>query len=332
MTVSSWPRVLLLLVAVLLPACVPQQGSAPLEEVTVQLPWTHQYQFAGFYAADQQGLYAQEGLEVNLLASPDPGADVTTPVLDGAADFGVGFAAGLMVGRSQSRPIKAIAVIYQHYPLAFMTLADSGITRPQDFPGRTIRTLTPGGSAIAFQAMMTRLGLDPDSVEQVDVGYDLAPFFAGDLDIWPGYLPNEPLVARQRGYQVNLILPDDYGVHFYGDVVFATDRLIEGNPDLVLRFLRATLRGWQWAIENPQEAGSLVPRYDSTKNAAQQAAMTEASAPLVYTGEDHIGWMRAEIWEGMYGILLEQDLLDQPFAIENAYTMSFLQRIYGVEK
>ncbi len=329
---SSLATLVLLLALAVLPACVPQHSAPPPEHVTVQLAWAHQYQFAGFYAADQQGYYAEEGLDVTLLSRPEVAVDVTASVVDGLADFAVTFGAGLVVDRSRGRPVTAIATIYRRYPLAFMTLAESGITRPQNFPGHTIRTLTPGGSAVAFEAMMTRLGLDPDSVEQVDVGYHLAPFFAGELDIWPGYLPNEPLTAREEGYEVNLILPDDYGIHLYGDVLFAADRLIEENPDLVLRFLRATLRGWQWAIENPQEAGPLALKYDSTLDAAQQAAMMEASVPLVYTGEDHIGWMRDEVWQGMYDILLEQALLDQPFDVHEAYTMEFLEGIYGGEQ
>ncbi|HJX37135.1 MAG TPA: hypothetical protein VJ714_00915, partial [Anaerolineae bacterium] len=80
------------------------------------------------------------------------------------------------------------------------------------------------------------------------------------------------------------------------------------------------------------EAGPLALKYDSTLDAAQQAAMMEASVPLVYTGEDHIGWMRDEVWQGMYDILLEQALLDQPFDVHEAYTMEFLEGIYGGEQ
>jgi NitT/TauT family transport system substrate-binding protein len=322
----------LVVLVTLLAGCGTPQITEPPDEVTVQLAWVHQYQFAGYYAAEEQGYYTEEGLKVTLLSRPEVDVDVTANVVDGLADFGVTFGAGVVVDRSLGRPVTAIAAIYRRHPLVFMTLAESGITRPQDFPGHTIRTLTPGGSAIAFEAMMTRLGMDPDSVEQIDVGYDLAPFFARELDIWLGYLIGEVLTAREQGQEVNLILPDEYGIHLYGDTLFASDQLIRENPDLVLRFLRATLRGWQWAIQNPQEAGALALKYDSTLDAAQQAAMMEASVPLVYTGEDDIGWMRAEVWEGMYDILSEQGLLGKPFDVNEAYTMEFLQQIDGGEQ
>jgi NitT/TauT family transport system substrate-binding protein len=251
--------------------------------------------------------------------------------MDGTADFGVNTGAGVVAARSQGLPITAIATIQRRYPLVFMTLAESGITRPHDFPGHTVRTLAPGGSAVAFQALMTRLGLDPDSVREVDVGYDLAPFLAGEVDIYPCYLTNEVLTARQQGYEVNLILPDDYGVHLYGDVLVTTDQMIEENPDLVLRFLRATLRGWRWAVENPEEAGPLALQYDPALDEAHQAAQMEAFVPLVHTGEDHIGWMRAEVWQGIHDILLEQGLLDGPVEVDEVYTIEFLQKVYEEE-
>jgi NitT/TauT family transport system substrate-binding protein len=321
----------LLLAMAVLAACGPQEVKKPPDEVTVQLAWTHEALFAGFYAADQQGYYAAEGLEVTLLPRPGPGADTIAVVMDGTAAFGVDYGAGLVISRSQDQPTTAIATIYRRHPLAFITLAGSGITRPHDFPGHTIRTLVPGSSAVAFEAMMARLGLDSDSVEQVDVGFDLSPFFAGELDIWPAFMNSTVLTAREQGYQVNLILPEDYGVHLYGYTLFTTEQLIRENPDLVLRFLRATLQGWQWAVENPEEAGPLALKYDPELDAAHQVAVMEASVPLIHTGEDQIGWMRAEVWEGMHDILLEQGLLDEPLDVDEVYTMEFLQKVYGRE-
>lgn len=223
---------------------VPFNKAIAVDRVTVQLNWFHQAQFAGFYAADQLGFYTAEGLEVSLLPLSEPNADVITPVIDGTADFGLNPGTALVTARSQGQPVTAIAAIYRRHPLVFITLAGSGIARPHDFPGHTMRALPPtGGAAIAFQAMMARLVLDPDSVRPVETGFDLSPFFASEVDIWPGFITNEVLVAREQGYQVNVILPEAYGVHTYGDTLFATEQLIRDNPDLVLRFLRATLRG-----------------------------------------------------------------------------------------
>lgn len=322
---------ILLLAGIFLVACEPQETETKLEEVTVQLVWKHQAQFAGLYAAEQNGYYAEEGIEVNFMPRPDPSYDVIEPLVEGSADFGITYGIGILTARSEEVPITAIATVYRRYPLAFIALEGSGITQPGDFPGHTMRATSPGGSSVTFQALMARLGIDPNSVEQVDVGFDLLSFFVGEVDIWPGFITNEVLTAREQGYKLNLILPDDYGVHLYGDTLFTTEEMIEKNPDLVFRFLKATLRGWRWAIENLEEAGVMALEYNPTLNPDHQISMLEASVPLVHTGDDQIGWMRAKIWQDMHDLLLDQELMDEPFNVDDVYTMEFLNEIYKSE-
>ncbi len=310
-------------------ACSRRESSQPLEQVNVQLGWYHQAQWAGYYAADQNGYYKEEGLAVTLLPRPSPKADTIGIVLDGKAHFGSINGIGLIYARSQGRPVAAIASIYRRDPLVFMSLADSGITRPHDFAGRTIAALNPKGSAIVFNSMMARLGLDPDSVEQVARGYDMGPFFSGEVDIWAGFLTDEVLQARERGYEVNVILPGYYGVHLYGMCLFTTEAMIADEPELVLRFLRATLKGWQWSIENFEQAALLAIQYNPKLEKDHETAMMQAGIPLIHTGEDHIGWMKEEVWQLTHAAMLDQDILTDPLDVSQVYTMRFLQQIYG---
>ena len=319
-----------LALALLVGACGPQPAAAPLEKVSVLLDWTHQAQFAGMYVADQKGWYAEEGLQVMLLPRSEPTADLLAPLAEGAAQFGIVEAVLPIRARAAGKPIVALAAVYQRNPSVFITLADSGITRPQDFAGHTMRALQPGaGGDMAFRGMMARLGLDAGSVKQVKTGFDLAPFLTRQVDIWPGFIFDQVLTLRQQGHQVNLIIPDDYGVHFYGDLIATTGRLIEERPDLVLRFLRATLRGWRWAVENPADAGPLALKYDPSLDAAQQAAAMEASVPLIHTGVDPIGWMAPDVWQQTQAMLLAQGLLAQPVDLDAVFTMRFLEQVYG---
>ncbi len=317
-----------LVVAVLLVACGSEEAERPLDVVTVQLSWYHQAQFAGLYAAVERGFYAEEGLEVTLLPKPAPHIDVVGRVSAGEADFGINPAAGVITARAAGGSAVAIAAIYQRHPLVFMTLPGSGIVRPGDFPGRSIRATGPAGTAM-LNSMLTHEGVDVQSIRVVDAGYDLTPFFAGEVDIWPAYMTNEVLAARAAGYDVNLIMPDDYGVHFYGDTLITTDQLIEQEPGLVLRFLRASLRGWEWASRHAEDAAELVLLYDSDLDAAHQTAQLHASLPLMSSGDDPIGWMHPEDWEAMSQILLEQGLVDGPVPAGDVYTMEFLQQIFG---
>ena len=308
--------------------CQIKELEKPPDEVTVQLQWFHGAEFAGFYAADQNGYYADEGLKVDLLPRPKPGTDLIAPVIDEGVTFGMISGAGLLSARSSDKPVIAIASIYRRNPLVFMTLADSGISRPQDFPGRTMRKQGgPGGAT--FNSIMMRLDLDPDSVHKIDTGFDLAPFLSGEVEIWPSYLTDQVLIVQKQGYEVNLILPDDYGIHLYADTLFTTERLIREKPDLVLRFLRATLRGWRWAVENPGDAGRMVLTFDPKADEAHQIDVMNASVPLIHTGEDQVGWMRDDLWRGMHQILLEQGALNQAVDLDKVYTMEFLQQIYS---
>jgi NitT/TauT family transport system substrate-binding protein len=104
--------------------------------------------------------------------------------------------------------------------------------------------------------------------------------------------------------------------------------LVAANPDLVTRFLRATLRGWREAIGDPEAAVSATMTYALEADADLQTRMMEASVPLIHTGEDRIGWMQADVWQGMYDTLEEQGLLDGPFDLNSVYTMQFLDEVY----
>jgi NitT/TauT family transport system substrate-binding protein len=134
--------------------------------------------------------------------------------------------------------------------------------------------------------------------------------------------------AQQAGVGINIIYPDDYGVHFYGHTLFATDDLIAQNPDLVLRFLRATLNGWNYIIQNPTEDGKLVAVYNPKADVALENMRMNVMLPLVNTGEDYIGWMKPEIWSGMEKTLREQSVLAKPLDVTEVYTLQFLQQIY----
>lgn len=306
-------------------ACGPKPAPAPTT-VTVQLAWTHQAQFAGMYAADQKGYYAVEGLAVTFVEG-GPTIDPLEVVRSGKAQFGIPAADVLLLARAAGKPVRAIAVILRRSPRVYVALAGSGITRPQDFVGKTIAVNATGRAP--FEAMMKRVGIQPDQYTLVNSTSDLASFYSGQVQVRSVYLTNEVLTMRAAGYKINIIYPDDYGIHNYGDTLIATDELIAAQPDLVFRFLRATLKGWTYAVEHPSEMGAMVVKYNANADPALENDKMAASIPLVNTGEDHIGWMRPEIWTGMEQILREQGVLTASLDVTQVYTMRFLEETYG---
>ena len=304
--------------------CQTKEPERPPDEVTVQLKWTHTAQFAGYYAAEQNGDYAAEGLEVKFVEG-GRGVDPLAPVLSGATQFGLANPNELILARAEGKPVRAIATIFRRTPLVFFTLAESGITGPQDFVGKSIQV--PSRARPLFRTLIANVGVSPDQLTEFD-SLGLEALYSGEVDVALGFLTDQVLVARQAGYQINVIFPDDYGVHNYNDLIFSTEELIDANPDLVTRFLRASLKGWTYAVENPTEIGKMVAAYDPDADPSQEAAKMEASLPLVHTGEDHIGWMKLEVWAGMEHTLRQQGILDGAVELDRVYTMEFLRQIY----
>ncbi|MBI3002425.1 MAG: ABC transporter substrate-binding protein, partial [candidate division NC10 bacterium] len=170
--------------------------------------------------------------------------------------------------------------------------------------------------------------LDRRQIRVAPYGYDLTPWYTGQVQVWAGYVMNQPVDARLAGHEVRIIFPDDYGVHTYDDILFVSEALLQQRPALIERFLRATLQGWRYAIEHPDEATELTLRVEPKLVPEKQLAMLRASTPLIHTGQDPIGWMRAEIWQEAQGLLLDQRLLPAPVDLSKAYSLQFLQAIY----
>jgi NitT/TauT family transport system substrate-binding protein len=316
-----------LLIATTLVACAPTATSTRvLTPVTVQLRWTHTAQFAGFYAADQNGYYATEGLTVSWREG-GPNVDFVGPAEDGRAQFSIANADALILNRADGKPLRAIATIFRRNPTAVMSLAASAINRPKDLVGKRIEVGRPGFPFA--KTMLARGGINPDQYTLVESSPDLAALYTGKVDARFVFVTDQVLTAQAAGYKVNLIYPDDYGVHFYADTLFTTDDLIAKNADLVRRFQRATLKGWTYAVENPTTIGAIVVKYNPTADPALENVKMIASIPLVNTGEDFIGWMKPEIWTGMEKTLREQNVLTKPVDVAQVYTLQFLKELYG---
>jgi NitT/TauT family transport system substrate-binding protein len=317
----------ILLLVLFIAGCTPQEVKKPLDEVTVQLKWVHQAQFAGLYMAQEKGYYSDENINIKFIEG-GPGISLTEPLMDGQADFSILSPEELIVKRSEGLPIVAIATTYRRSPVIFASMADSGIMRPADFIGKTVSLLGQTEAEIEFYAMMKKLGLDISKVKLIKYNPEYTEFLNGDADVMYLYMTAGLIKVQQKGYKLNLIWPGDYGVKFYADTVITNENLISQNPDLVTRFLRATLKGWKDTIGDSEAAVETTLKYAKIKDKALQLAMMDAQVPLINTGEDHIGWMKAEEWQAMYQTMLDQKLISAPLDYNKLYTMEFLNKIY----
>lgn len=293
----------------------------PLRDVTLGLSWVHQAQFTGSYYADRHGLYAAEGLRVTFVAA-DPSHDPLDEFLAGKYDFVIAQPDALIIARQKGHRIKAIATIYRIHPLVYMALASSGIRRPHDFRGKTIGVAY--SEKLPLLAMLRKLQIDPDEIRIVQRTHGIEGLQKGEYDVEAGWVTGELIEARKAGLDVNVIAPYDYGITFYADVLVARESLIEQEPELAEKVVRATMRGWAEALQDPSESAKLSLHYDRKLDPAHELANLNATAPLVHTGMDRIGWMRTEDWESMIQTLHEEGMIPERIEAADVHTTRFL--------
>lgn len=301
-----------------------QQTAAELDKVTVRLKWLHQAQFAGFYTADQKGFYEKNGIDVTI----NPGGidfPAIQMVAGGSEQFGVTAMDQIIIAREKGVPVVALVVIYRQSPFVLFSLEESGITQPKDFIGKNVGVKLGGNEELTYRAMMKGANVDTSQVEEVPVKFDISPLLTGQVDVWPGYSINEPITAEEKGFSVNLIWPTDYGVDLYADALFTTEEMIKNNPDLVKRFVVATLQGWNYAYNNPDEAVSYTLVYSDTLTKDHETSMMKASLPLLKPDDKPIGTIDVKVLEGMHELLLENGYIKKSIDLEKAYTTRFLQ-------
>lgn len=293
------------------------------DKVRLQLKWYHQFQFAGYYAAQTKGYYRDEGLDVDLIeGSKDRPPDKM--VLEHKADFGVHDGGDLVYRRLQGDPLIAIASIFQHSPYSIISKSSSGIRHPSDLIGRTVMITQDQGSA-QIVAMLRREGIKVKSVlDQEPVRFAahsrrLDDLIEGRVDAMSGYLTDMPYTMKQKGIEARVMRPLEYGIDYYGDTLFTSNEFLKSSPDVVARFRRASLKGWEYAMANPDEVAGMIMalhtvrpvKLDTQSLLAEADAMKNIVLPmLVETGNMNPGrWEKmAEIYQEL-GMVSSTDRL-----------------------
>jgi ABC-type nitrate/sulfonate/bicarbonate transport system substrate-binding protein len=275
-------------------------GDAGADAVTLQLNWFHEAEFVGYYMADAEGFYADEGLDVDILEG-GPGDPAIDRVLDGRAGFGISSFGEQRDAVVRGRPVVAVASTFQIPPLVIFSLAESGIREPADLVGRRAGVTTDYWKGV-LEDTLTAAGVDPSAVEAVSVDTgDLQPLFDGDVDAWLGYAQDEPIKAEVAGYEVATIFPADYGVGGYEGLVLVRQETLDADLDLVSRFVRASERGWRYAVEHPDEAAAVLLEWAPDPGLEFQRLAVRAVAPLVDTPQAPIGWIDEARWRRLMG-------------------------------
>lgn len=218
--------------------------------VRLQLQWFDQAQFAGFYMAKQRGYYAAEGLNVEIL----PGGYAVRPVdvvESGRADFAIATGDQALIGIDQGKKVKIVGTVFNKSIACFMAHKSLAIATPRDFVGKTVGVYSGFDTENILKILLKNSGVNEKDVDIRPAG-SIAAFDHGDIQIWPSYRINEPLLETARGQQVTCLKPEDFGVDYYSDSII-TSSDYASNSQLVEKFLRASARGWEYAIAHPDD-------------------------------------------------------------------------------
>ncbi|QFI37914.1 GGDEF domain-containing protein [Moritella marina ATCC 15381] len=237
-----------------------------LDTVNFDLRWNHQFQFAGYYAAIEKGYYQDEDIKVNIRAGSAQ-KDNIDEVISGRTDFSISNSE-LIQARLQGKPVVAISALFQYSPEVLLSLKSSNIHNPSALKNKIIAT-NSGQLESHLLAMLDMQ--DSPLAEQLTIikksDFELEPLITGKVDMITSYLTNQPYTLSKMGIDYNIMDPQAYGINFYSDFLFTSEQLISTNYRLVERFQRASIRGWQYALANPDEIINLIlAKYPTTKS------------------------------------------------------------------
>jgi diguanylate cyclase (GGDEF)-like protein/PAS domain S-box-containing protein len=302
-----------------------------LESVTLQLKWKHQFQFAGYYAAQELGYYREAGLDVNIReATPD--TDPITDVLSGQAQFGVG-TSSLVLARSQGKPVVVLGVIFQHSPFVFYAAKNTGIETLHDLAGKKVMFEPQSDELFAY---LKKEGVAPNLVKQVRHSLDPQDLISGKVDAISGYMSLETYYFERANFAYQTFTPRMAGIDFYGDNLFTSEQELNDHPDRVDAFRKASLRGWNYAKSHPNEVIDIILKKYSSQHPREYLLFeSEQMIALLQPDLLEIGYSNPTRWKHIANVFVSAGMIPREFSLDgfiyddHSLDLAFLHRSLG---
>ena len=335
---SLWISLFILLfVPLFLAACGGEQAAAPAESaagggecgeltpITLQLQWVTQSQFAGYYAALDQGFFKDECLDVTI----KEGAVEIVPqqvVAAGDAEFGIAWVPKMLASREQGADLVNIAQVFQRSGTQQVAWADSGITSVEDWAGKRVGTWGFGNEWEVYAALR-KAGIEPDDPDQVTIvqqPFDMSLLLNREIDLAQAEVYNEyaQLLEATNPETGELYQPEDFIVFDYNDIgtamlqdhVFVRESWLaeEGNEDVAERFLRAAFRGWIYCRDNFDECVSIVLDNGPTLGEGHMRWQLNEINNLIWPSPQGIGIMDDDLYQQTVDISVEFGVIENP--------------------
>lgn len=286
-----------------------------LQKVRVQLKWTHQFQFAGWYAAIEQGYFKDAGLEVELIEG-GPLIDPTAVVVAGQAEFGIG-SSSLLIDFNKGRPIVAVAAILQHSPFVVLARLGPDLRSVRDLEGKTLMGEAHSDELIAY---LTMAGVDLARVrvtQHSGTALSLKATGADRVDAMTAYMSTEPFEATRHNIPYQIFNPRDLNINFYGDTLFTSRTLAEQQPQTVSALRDALIAGWRYALAHQAEVVELIlQKYQPNLDRTDLNFEAQATYNLFQTDVVDIGYMSRERWQHIGQIYAATGMMPKDFSVD----------------
>ncbi|MDP2834540.1 MAG: ABC transporter substrate-binding protein [Pseudomonadota bacterium] len=292
--------------------CFALSGVQAGESVSVQLIWKHQFEFAAFYAAQEQGYDRAAGLEVTIREG-GPGIDAVKEVLEGRADFAVGTSA-LVVERYLGKPLVVLATLMQHSPIALLARRKNGVESVLDLAGKPVAV--DAHSRDEIDAYLRASGIPVAQIKLIEqTDWTLGSLDQGREAAKVVYVSNEPFLIRGREHEYLLLTPRSAGIDLFGNVLYSSEALLRQRPETVRAFREATLKGLVYALAHSEEIADLILAHYNTQNKSRAHLLFEADQIRELTRPDIVepGYMSPGRWRHVVEVYASQDKLPADF-------------------
>jgi NitT/TauT family transport system substrate-binding protein len=306
-------------------------ASGKLEKVTLQLKWLPQSQFMGYYVANAKGYFKNEGIDIEIL----PGGSDIIPeqqVYNGVADIGVTWVSSLLKYQEKGWEFSEVAQVFQKSALLLVSKSSNGIKTSKDLKGKKVGSWF-GGNEYELYALIESAGLKKESdLKLVQQDYTMDQLKNNEIDAASAMIYNEYGLLLESGYdksKLAVIDMNDAGVAMLEDCLFVNSKWAAKNGDLLVRFLRASIKGWADACKDPEAAGKLVYDVDKSVSLGHQVYMAKEVAKLVVpAGFDaaKIGYIDPAAIQQTAAFALKYGLLTKPASGTTAVDASFWKK------
>jgi len=307
-----------------------------MEKASLRLKWLTQAQFAGFYVALEKGYYKEEGIDLTINPG-GPNLLTENLVATGGDTFGLsGGTDSVFAARDKGLPIVCIGVSHQVTPFVFVAHKDGPIKSVADFKGKTVNTWFTGANHV-LSAMLSKVGVSPSDVTIQPQQVSVTPFVDKQIDVVTATRYNELYVINQRvgADKLQLFVPEDSGVSFPRDTLIVSEKTAKEKPELVEKFLRASVKGWKEAFANEKDAIDVIMKIAPTLDRAQQEFMLAEVKKLMVAGkaaENGIFTIDKQAVGSANDLLAQYKVISKPVDLDAAFNSSFIDKIPAADR